>query len=210
MRYKTIKDVTLAEIVIKKSRFIGILMPLKQIQDIDTRRNEVKQNYPGANHYCFAYRLRQDGSLLERYSDDGEPGGTAGWPILHVLAQNDLENIMAIVVRYFGGTLLGTGGLVKAYTQSVQAALDEADIINMEYCQKVLLTLDYNCYGSFEKYLYTTSAQITDIQFADRINSVIWVATEKLDDFIAKIEDLSSGTATIKLGEQAFVGQAEC
>ncbi|MGI5912417.1 MAG: YigZ family protein [Syntrophomonadaceae bacterium] len=209
MKYKTINDTTIAEIFIKKSRFICILMPLNQIQDIDIRRYEARQEYPGANHYCYAYRFRQDGRLLERYSDDGEPGGTAGWPILHVLAQNDLENIMAIVVRYFGGTLLGTGGLVKAYTQSVQAALDEAYIINMEYCQKILLTLDYNCYGSFEKYFHSTLTEITDIQYTDRINLVIWVAINKLDDFIAKIEDLSSGTATIELCEQAFVGQGQ-
>jgi len=116
------------------------------MQDIDTGRDEVRQKYPGANHYCFAYRLRQDDSILERCSDDGEPTGTAGSPMLNVLAQNELENIMAIVVRYFGGTLLGTGGLVKAYTQSVQSALDKARIISMEYSQKIMLTLDYSYY----------------------------------------------------------------
>jgi len=209
MTYKTINDTITAEIVIKKSRFICILMPLNQIQDIETGRDEAKQKYPGANHYCFAYRLRQDGSLVERCSDDGEPGGTAGWPMLNVLAQKDLENIMAIVVRYFGGTLLGTGGLVKAYTQSVQSALDKARIICMEYSQKILLTLDYNCYGSFEKYFHSTLAEITDIQYADRINLEIWVAIDKLDDFMAKIEDLSSGTATMRLCEQAFVGRKQ-
>lgn len=209
MTYKTISETTIAEIVIKKSRFICILMPLNQIQDIETGRDEAKQKYPGANHYCFAYRLRQDGSLLERCSDDGEPGGTAGWPMLNVLAQKDLENIMAIVVRYFGGTLLGTGGLVKAYTRSVLSALDKARIIHMEYSQKIMFTLDYNCYGSFEKHFHSIIADITDIQYADHIKLEIWVAIDKLDDFTAKIDNLSSGTATMELCEQAFIGRKQ-
>ena len=205
MTYQTINDTTIAEIIIKKSRFICILMPLNQMQDIDTGRDEVRQKYPGANHYCFAYRLRQDGSILERCSDDGEPGGTAGWPMLNVLAQNDLENIIAIVVRYFGGTLLGTGGLVKAYTQSVQLALNKARIINMEYSQKVILTVDYNYYGIFENHLRNIINDLADIQYAEQVKLEIWVAVDKLDTFITKVEDLSLGTANIEIGEQNFI-----
>ena len=204
MTYKTINDTTIAEIIIKKSRFICILIPLNQIQDIDSGRNEFKQKYLGANHYCFAYRLRQDGSTLERCSDDGEPGGTAGWPMLNVLAQNDLENIMAIIVRYFGGTLLGTGGLVKAYTQSVQSALEKARIISMEYSQKIMLTLDYSYYGSFEN-ISNIVNEVADIQYAEQVRLKVWVAVDKLDTFIAKVEDLSSGTAKVEMLEQGFV-----
>ena len=205
MTYKTINDTTIAELLVKKSRFICVLMPLNQMQDIDTGRDEVRQKYPGANHYCFAYRLRQDGSILERCSDDGEPGGTAGWPMLNVLAQNDLENIMAIVVRYFGGTLLGTKGLVKAYTQSVQLALNKARIINMEYSQKVILTVDYNYYGIFENHLRNIINDLADIQYAEQVKLEIWVAVDKLDTFITKVEDLSLGTANIEIGEQNFI-----
>lgn len=205
MSFRTINDTIIAEIIIKKSRFICIVMPVNHMQDIDTGRDKVSQKYPGANHYCFAYRLRQDGSILERCSDDGEPSGTAGWPMLNVLAQNNLENIMAIVVRYFGGTLLGTGGLVKAYTQSVQSALEKARIIYMEYSQKIILALDYSYYGSFEKTLSNIINAVTDIQFAEQVNLEIWVAVEKLDTFLAKVEDLSSGTAKVEMGQQGFV-----
>ena len=205
MTYKTIDDTTIAEIIIKKSRFISILIPLNQIQDIDSGRNEFKQKYPGANHYCFAYRLRQDGSTLERCSDDGEPGGTAGWPMLNVLAQNDLENIMAIVIRYFGGTLLGTGGLVKAYTQSLQTALDKARIICMEYSQKLMLTLDYSYYGILANYLSNIINEVAGIQYAEQVRLEVWVAFGKLDTFIAKVEDLSSGTAEVEMLERGFV-----
>lgn len=205
MTYKTINNVTVTEIIVKKSRFICILMPLTQIQDIETRLDEAKQQYPGANHYCFAYRIRQDGNIQERCSDDGEPSGTAGWPMLNVLAQKELENIMAIVIRYFGGTLLGTGGLVRAYTQAVQSALDKARIISMEYSQKIMLTLDYSYYGSFEAYLYNIVNEVTDIEYTERVRMEIWVALDKLDDFIAKVEDLSSGTATIEILEKGFI-----
>lgn len=205
MTYKTINDTTIAEIIIKKSRFICVLMPLNQMQDVDTGRDEVRQKYPGPNHYCFAYRLRQDGSILERCSDDGEPAGTAGWPMLNVLTHNNLENIMAIVIRYFGGTLLGTGGLVKAYTQSIQTALDKARIICMEYSQKLMLTLDYSYYGILANYLSNIINEVAGIQYAEQVRLEVWVAFGKLDTFIAKVEDLSSGTAQVEILERGFV-----
>ena len=205
MTYKTINDTTIAEIIIKKSRFICVLMPLNQMQDVDTGRDEVRQKYPGPNHYCFAYRLRQDGSILERCSDDGEPGGTAGWPMLNVLTHNNLENIMAIVIRYFGGTLLGTGGLVKAYTQSLQTALDKARIICMEYSQKIMLTLNYSYYGILANYLSNIINEVAGIQYAEQVRLEVWVAFGKLDTFIAKVEDLSSGTAEVEMLERGFV-----
>ena len=205
MTYKTINDTTIAEIIIKKSRFICVLMPLNQMQDVDTGRDEVRQKYPGPNHYCFAYRLRQDGSILERCSDDGEPGGTAGWPMLNVLTHNNLENIMAIVIRYFGGTLLGTGGLVKAYTQSLQTALDKARIICMEYSQKIMLTLNYSYYGILANYLRNIINEVAGIQYAEQVRLEVWVAFGKLDTFIAKVEDLSSGTAEVEMLERGFV-----
>ncbi len=141
MFYKTIKEVVTTEINIKKSRFISLLIPQNQLQSVEKALRDARQKYPGANHYCYAYIIKQYAALLERCSDDGEPSKTAGWPMLNVLKMKSLENVMAIVIRYFGGTLLGTGGLVKAYTQSVQTALDAAKIVNMEYCQKVMITL---------------------------------------------------------------------
>jgi Uncharacterized conserved protein len=123
MYYKTIKEIASTEIVVKKSRFIALLTPLNNMADIEQELNHIRQKFPGANHYCFAYIIRQGSGMQERAGDDGEPSGTAGWPMLNVLQKSKLENVLAVVVRYFGGTLLGTGGLVKAYTQAVQAAL---------------------------------------------------------------------------------------
>lgn len=207
MFYKTIKEVVNGELIIKKSRFISVLIPVHQLQDVEKQLYDTRQKYPGANHYCFAYIIKQDEIISERCSDDGEPSGTAGWPILNVLKKRNLENVMAIVVRYFGGTLLGTGGLVKAYTQSVQSALDAAQIVNMEYCQKILITLDYSHYGSFEKQFSNIMNQLTDIQYTDRVRLEIWIAVDKVNDFMTKVDDLSLGTAKMELLEKEFVPQ---
>ena len=207
MFYKTVKEVVPAELIIKKSRFISILRPLSQLQEVAQGLHYAQQKYPGANHYCFAYIIRQDGSILERCSDDGEPSGTAGWPILNVLKKGSLENVMAIVVRYFGGTLLGTGGLVKAYTQAVQSAMNTAQIVSMEHCQKILVTLDYSHYGSFEKQFSKIMNQVTDIQYSDRVSLELWIAVDHVDHFMTKVDNLSLGTATTELREEGFVPQ---
>jgi uncharacterized YigZ family protein len=207
MFYKTIKEVFTAELIIKKSRFISILIPLNQVRDVEKELHDAKQKYPGANHYCFAYIMRQDGSILERCSDDGEPSGTAGRPILNVLKTRHLENVLAIVIRYFGGILLGTGGLVKAYTQSVQSALDPARIVSLEYAQKIVVTLGYCHYGSFEKQFSSIMKQLADVQYAEQVRVELWITTDKLPDFMAKVVNLSLGTATMELGEAGFVAQ---
>lgn len=205
MFYKTIKEGVTTELVIKKSRFLTILIPLFQLQEVEKEIHYVKQKYPGANHYCFAYIIRQDGVVGERCSDDGEPSGTAGWPMLNVLKMKGLENVMAMVIRYFGGTLLGTGGLVKAYTQSVQSALDSAWIVTMEYSQKIAVALDYTYYGNFEKQFSNILNQLTAIQYTERVRVELWIAVEIADDFIAKVDNLSLGTATVELLEKDFV-----
>lgn len=205
MFYKTITESVKTELIIKKSRFIGMLIPLSCAREAEKILSDIRQEYPGANHYCYAWVIRQEGSRSERSSDDGEPSGTAGWPILNVLQKVELENVMAVVVRYFGGTLLGTGGLVRAYTQSVQAALDQARIVKMVYCQMIMVTLDYSYYGSFENQFSHLLKQITDLQFTDRVNIKIWIPVDQVDGFAARIKDFTQGNADVEYGQQDFV-----
>lgn len=205
MYYKTIRQAVSAEHIVKKSKFIAVLTPMSQIQDVEKTLQEVQQQYPGANHYCFSYIVRQDGSILERCSDDGEPNGTAGWPILNVLKNKELENIMAVVVRFFGGTLLGTGGLVKAYTRAVQAALDKAPIIQMEYSQKLMVSLDYSHYGSFQNQFFKLLNQLNNIEYTDLVNLELWIAVDKLESFIGGLNKLTGGKAKIEYREKDFV-----
>ncbi|NLB52114.1 MAG: YigZ family protein [Syntrophomonadaceae bacterium] len=205
MAYYTISDPITFELVEKRSRFICILSSLIEPQDIENSLQAVGQKYPGDGHYCVAYRLRQDSLIMECCSDDGEPNGTAGSPILNVLQKRELEDIIAVVVRYFGGTLLGTGGLVRAYTQVVQSAVNEAQIVSQEYSEKIFITLDYSHYGSFEKRFLKSLNQVTNIEYADRISLEAWIALEKLPRFMAEVDNLTGGTASIELLGKGFV-----
>jgi len=206
MVFYTISEAVTSELVEKKSRFICILSPLAEPQNIESRLQAAAQQYPGAKHYCFAYRFRQaNNTLLERCSDDGEPSGTAGQPILGVLQKRELENIMAIVVRYFGGTLLGTGGLVRAYSQAVQSALNQAKILCQEYAYQILVTLDYSHYGAFENLFFKSFNQITHIEYTDRVRLEAWISLEQLPGFKAKVDDLTGGTASIEIIGEGFV-----
>lgn len=137
---KTIKDNNKNEIIIKNSRFICLLYKLDNINNIDNILNNIKKEYKDATHYCYAYIFDN----TYKSSDDGEPGGTAGMPILNVLKNNNLNYVLAIVVRYFGGIKLGAGGLVRAYTKSITEALKTSDIIDLIDGYNLIIEFDYD------------------------------------------------------------------
>ena len=137
---QTIKNNTNSEIIIKNSRFICYLYKIKDINDTNNYLNNIKSIEKDATHYCYAYILND----TKKSSDDGEPSGTAGFPILKVLEYNDLNNILAIVIRYFGGIKLGAGGLVRAYTKSVTNTLSIDNIINLTKGYNIDIEFNYN------------------------------------------------------------------
>ena len=136
---RTIKNNTINEIIIKNSRFICLLIKINSV-DINDILDKIKSDYPKATHYCYAY-LYND---IQRFNDDGEPGGTAGMPILNVLLKEELSNVLCDVIRYFGGIKLGAGGLVRAYTKSVTECLKVTDLMDLEEGYKVRLKFNYN------------------------------------------------------------------
>ena len=125
---------------IQKSKFICYLINLESIDNIDIYLNKIKKDYNGANHYCYAYIYENK----KKCSDDGEPSGTAGMPILNVLENNNLSNILCVVIRYFGGIKLGAGGLVRAYTQSVTNTLEHAELVEIKKGQLIEISFPYN------------------------------------------------------------------
>ena len=137
---KSISSKACTTIEIQKSKFICILFPLSSIEEVKVNLAEIKEEYKGATHYCYAYIYNQ----IKRFSDDGEPGGTAGMPILKVLENQELNHVLAIVVRYFGGIKLGAGGLVRAYTNSVVESLNQAEKINLISGKIIKLIFPYN------------------------------------------------------------------
>jgi len=136
---KTIKSNVSNELIIKNSKFIALIYKIDS-PNITTILDDVRKNYKKANHYCYAYIYNE----VQRFSDDGEPGGTAGAPILNVLLKEKLNNVLCIVVRYFGGIKLGASGLVRAYTKSVTMALDMAIFQELELGYKIRIVIDYN------------------------------------------------------------------
>ena len=137
---RTITSTIIYELIVKNSRFISILVPINDNSNIASILDKIKDEYPKATHYCYGY-------ITENYkksSDDGEPGGTAGMPILNVLEKEGLINVLAVVVRYFGGIKLGAGGLVRAYTKSVKTAIDNGDLVSLTTGYQVEISFNYD------------------------------------------------------------------
>lgn len=146
---KTIEANVKTQLEIKKSKFITCLFPLKEKKEIKERLDKVKEDYPNATHYCYAYLFEQE----KRCSDDGEPGKTAGYPILNVLEQQHLNNILCVIIRYFGGIKLGAGGLVRAYSTACQEGLKKANIQELEEGFLIKFSISYDRQKEMDYYL---------------------------------------------------------
>lgn len=170
VNYYSIQKPVISEIDIKKSRFITYLYPIKTEEDFNDHLATIRKEHYKATHHCQAYILGDD-SMIQRMSDDGEPSGTAGVPMLEVLKQNQLTYIMAVTVRYFGGIKLGAGGLVRAYSQAVADAIKQAQIIKNIDQHLVLLELEYKQHDSFIYFLEQSDLPITilDTEFSNRV-----------------------------------------
>lgn len=171
----TIKDLKEHTTEIQKSKFICRLIKLNSFEQINDELNKAKNDWSGATHYCYAYLFENK----KKCSDDGEPSGTAGMPILNVLENKNLNNILCIVIRYFGGVKLGAGGLVRAYTQSVTNTLEEIDLIEIKKGKKVEIIFPYNQ----EKQINYLLSQfyICEKYFEDNIKYIIYISNDDLN-----------------------------
>ena len=153
MEFKTILQPVSSEIVEKKSKFIANIFPIESIEEAEEKILEVKKKHYDAKHNCIAYRIiQQENNVIERFSDDGEPSGTAGSPMLEILRKQELGNILAVVTRYFGGILLGTGGLVRAYSGSLIKAIEETQITSKILGVEMQICIEYSDWESFKYY----------------------------------------------------------
>jgi len=161
-----VKELTYNELIITKSKFITYLFPVSCLEDIKVKLNEYKEKYSDSTHVCYAYILDEN---TFKYYDDGEPASTAGAPIYQALKNNNLIYTMCVVIRYFGGTKLGVGGLIKAYTNSCLECLNKASIIPYEILETYLLELDYSNYEKLEYFLKTHNITIVNKDFNEKI-----------------------------------------
>ena len=181
-----IKSEVISEIEIKKSKFFGILSPATSIEEAKEILSDVRKRYPNATHYCTAMIFDN----IQRSNDDGEPSGTAGLPMLECLRHKDLNNVVMIVVRYFGGTLLGTGGLVKAYQQSTLSAIEKAVLTLPVEAGLYTVSASYDLINRMEM-LLRKEAEITDRQYDEKVTFTY--LSEK--DLTEQIQEISNGSA---------------
>lgn len=195
--YQTVSGRGENEIVISKSRFLGICQPVSSEAEAQERLSELKKRFWDARHCCYAFRLAEGG--VSRSSDDGEPSGTAGAPILNILLQNRVENAMIAVVRYFGGVLLGTGGLVRAYGKAASDALSAAGIRQMRVCEQMDVELSYPSYAALESFLRVGGFDV-ETEFSDRVVLRCILPLEDTDSFVRTVTERTDGGAHIARG----------
>ena len=186
----TIKSDVQAEIVEKKSKFIANFFYIETKEQAEKIIKKIKKKYFDARHNCIAYRIIEDGKIIEKSSDDGEPSGTAGGPMLNILQKNKIVNVLIIVTRYFGGILLGTGGLVRAYSDSLQLAIDNSEKTAIFEGTEFNVTLDYNYFESFKYYCRNNDISIINSEYSELIICKIITKEESrkkiLKDYEAK------------------------
>ncbi len=196
---KTILENTSAQIVEKKSKFIANIYYVQSQEEVENILKEIRKKYYDARHNCYAYSILTNNGIVNKMSDDGEPSGTAGAPMLNIITKNELTNILVVVTRYFGGILLGTGGLVKAYSEATMQALEKATIVNEEIGYEVEITVLYNEWEKVKYYLEKSNILIIDVKYNEKIVSKIEVTEEEknkikelIDECSLKIEKLNT------------------
>lgn len=190
----------------KKSRFLSRAIPISDEEDAALYIEETRKKYWDARHNCYAFTLGLN-SETTRCSDDGEPSGTAGKPILEVLNGSGVHNCLIIVTRYFGGTLLGTGGLVRAYTSSAKDALESAKIVRLVPAYEYSISTDYNGYGKIQYIAAQSDATITATDFGTDVRMTVEIACEKAPQFIKSINDSTNGRAVISQTDEIMSEQ---
>ena len=200
MEYLTVKEENSDQFVEKKSRFIGTCRPVKTEEEALDFIARMKSKYWDASHNVYAYILRENG--VQRFSDDGEPQGTAGQPMLGVFQKEGVTNVCCVVTRYFGGVLLGAGGLVRAYTQAAKLALDEAGISVVRRWVEVEVTCPYSLFERVKNEAAAQAGVLGDIGYTDQVTVRLLLPEERVAAFSARMVELSAGACrAVELGE---------
>lgn len=191
------------ELLINKSRFIGDVFHVVSEDEALENIQSIRDTYPDATHHCYAYYIGVD-SIIKRFNDDGEPSGTAGMPILQVIEQREIENVLVVVTRYFGGIKLGAGGLVRAYSKTTAKTLDKAGRVWMKLCDKGVFTIEYEYLGLVEYFLNQNNIPILDTIYEDKVYIYV-ISPQPWDELVQRVNDICNGTLIHKkLGQEYY------
>ncbi len=195
------------EVVEKKSRFIASTKPVSSEEEAMAFVEEIRKKYWDARHHCYAYVIGSRGQLC-RCSDDGEPAQTAGRPMLDVLLGEEIRNVCVVVTRYFGGTLLGTGGLVRAYSAAVKEGLKESVTVKKQLGRKIKMVTDYNGIGKIQYVAGPMGILIMDTQYTDQVTVTFAVPENQAEAFLTQVTEKTAGKAVWEEEGQLFYGMA--
>lgn len=191
--YKSVKQCSEAEYTVNRSRFIGRCFPVDSEEAALCLLGDIRKKHWDATHNCFAYRIGENAAA--RFSDDGEPGGTAGKPIMDVLTVRGLTNVLCVVTRYFGGILLGAGGLVRAYSKSAADAVTKAGMVSYLPGTILDIPMDYSRYGALEGFI-RANAEVRNVAFAQNVVVTVAVEDTNLLKFMKEVTERSDGRCT--------------
>lgn len=200
--YTTVAKRSRAEITEKRSRFIATVTPVRTEDEAIAFLNEIKKEYTDARHNVYAYCLRENNTA--RYSDDGEPSQTAGLPIMDLIKKLGITDVAVVVTRYFGGILLGTGGLVHAYTKAAKEGIIASEPVKMILCRELLIRCDYTFLGKIQSLLSEKGFLFSDPEYSDKVTIKAFVPEENAESFKSYIIDLCSGRADLTFKDTKY------
>lgn len=200
MEYRTIAAPCEAKFIEKKSEFIGYLCPVQTEEQAVGFIEEIRGMHRKATHNCYAYILRENNTA--RHSDDGEPGGTAGVPIYEVLRKEGLTDVCCVVTRYFGGIMLGAGGLVRAYTKGAKDAVDAAQIKCMASAEELVVAVEYGLYGRLPQLWQEFDARVANEEFADNVKITVYVREEQAQSLRDRLVDVCNGSVSVEVAQK--------
>lgn len=203
MCYKTVKSEAEASFVEKKSEFIGHIAPVKTNEEATAFIEKIRSQNRKARHNVYAYILRD--SSITRYSDDSEPQGTGGIPVLEILKHEGLCDVCVVVTRYFGGILLGTGGLTRAYSHACKLAVDTAEIMNMFSAKKITVRCDYSTYGKLNTALSKFETAELSSDFSDAVRVSFFVKSFECEHICTELSDASNGRCGISVDDERYI-----
>ena len=204
--FYTIEEKISSELIEKKSKFIADLIPIENKEEAENKIKEIKKKYYDAKHHCFAYITFDEArKKIERCSDDGEPSGTAGSPMLELLRGKKLCNVLIIVTRYFGGILLGTGGLVRAYAGATKLALDGAKLIEKQEGKELEVSLEYGQVENFKYYCRKEKIKIVKEEYFDNVIIYIELSNEKSEKMKKEIDNFTLKILKINKMEEKYI-----
>lgn len=206
--YKTLHKFGVDECIIEKSTFIGYAKPIKTEEEAIEFVNEIKKKHKDATHNVWAYTVGENMNI-QRYSDDGEPQGTAGIPTLEVIKKEDLRDVVVVVTRYFGGIKLGAGGLVRAYTKGAKIGIEAGIVIEKVKYTDVRIKIEYTQLGKIQNEIMNLGFTVKDTLYSEGVEIIVYSKVEDAESLKDKIIDITSGTADISFGEEYYLSEKD-